>query len=346
MMIRKQKQRSAFTLIELLVVIAIIAILIALLLPAVQAAREAARRTQCKNNMKQIGLALHNYHDTYLMFPQCEYWGFVAPNTTTISAPRNFTWISMILPYVEQVGLYNNIDFKQPAWNQPVGAAGQTLQSIRLSGFECPSDPAFGGGSNRHNLGWTNYSGCEGWDWWKRAGHPASGIFNLNTHTRIGAINDGTSNTMCVMETSTRGYQPKPGIPGHVKNGGGVPRGGGANNSVFHTLLVSVCDETSVMSYDNTASGSEHDGARGALFPDGSGAAGFWGPWGAPYAYHPGFIDCFGINNNWPGASSMHTGGVTGLLADGSVRFVSETIDWNIWTGINTFSGQETIGEY
>ena len=346
-MIFRKADRKAFTLIELLVVIAIIAILIALLLPAVQQAREAARRTQCKNNLKQIGLALHNYHDTFKMFPQCDYWG---AGPVGAKVPRNYTWITMILPYVEQTAIYNAVNFSLPAWNQQVG--GKNFQSLRLSGFECPSDPGFGGGGNRHDLGWTNYVGCEGYDWWNRPGSVLSGVFNLNTHTRIEMIKDGTSNTLAVMECSTRAFEPKPGVGGHLVMGGGKPRGGDANNSVFHTLLVSVCNEPSVMA--NPGHGA------GAVFPDNSGPVSFWGAWGGPYAYHPGFIHCFGINNNWPGASSMHPGGAQGLLADGSVRFLSENMAYtpenhpsvnyatsgNIWGALNSVNGTEVFGDY
>ncbi|MCA9048876.1 MAG: DUF1559 domain-containing protein, partial [Planctomycetaceae bacterium] len=259
------------------------------------------------------------------------------------------------LPYIDQAPMYNQINFSLPAWNQQVG--GQNLQSVRISAFECPSDPAFGGDGNRHNLGWTNYAGCEGYDWWKRPGSALSGVFNLNTHTRITTIKDGTSNTLMVMECSTRGYEPPAGVPSHHKVGGGKRRGGDANNSVFHTLLVSVCNEPSVM-----AAAGHGDGA---VDPDGGGGMRFWGAgdkWAAPYAYHPGFIHCFGINNNWPGASSEHTGGAQGILADGSVRFLNDSMDYGnggepglnpphvsgagVWGALNTKAGGETIGEF
>lgn len=348
----KQKKQFGFTLIELLVVIAIIAILIALLLPAVQQARESARRTQCKNNLKQMGLAFHNYHDTYKMFPQADYWGFRGAGGLIGNAAnrRNFTWVTMLLPYIEQANVYSQINFSAPAWNQQVG--GKNLQSLRLNAFECPSDPAFGGGDNRHNLGWSSYGVSEGYDWWRRAGHPLSGVFNLETHVRIGAITDGTSNTLMVVETCTPSFEPLPGVPGHQKVGGGKPRGGGSGNAVFRSLLVSTGAETSVM-----ANASEN-GAYGAQQPDGSGPAGFWGAYAAPYAHHPTFIHCFGINNNWPGASSMHTGGAQALLADGSVKFLSDNINYpgeasngysqgaGVWGALNTFTGSEVVGEF
>lgn len=342
-------RRRAFTLIELLVVIAIIAVLIALLLPAVQQAREAARRSQCKNNLKQIGLALHNYHDTFNRFPTGVMYGY-KPGGVGTMAPRNYTWCAAILPYIDNAPLYNQINFSAPAWNQQV--AGQNLQSIRLENFTCPSDPGFGGGSNRHNIGWTNYGGSEGYDWWSRPGSSLSGVFNLNAYTKIAMITDGTSQTIAITECSTRAFEPQPGQPGQHKNGGGRPRGGDANNSVFRPLLVGVCNEPSVMA----AAGH----GNGAMFADNSGPMGFWGPWGGPYAYQPTYLHTFGINNNWPGASSMHVGGAHALMCDGSVRFLSETTDYpgenipsinygygaGVWGALNTVAGNEKVGEF
>ena len=357
---KRHRIRFGFTLIELLVVIAIIAILIALLLPAVQQAREAARRTQCKNNMKQIGLALHNYHDVYQMFPMCDYWGRemdLGPDSGNIVAAtdrRNFTWVAMILPYVEQGPLYQAINFNIPSWNQQIvsGNSTKALQSIRLKGFECPSDPGFGGGMNRHGIAWTNYAGAEGYDWWKRPNHGISGVFNLNTHCSIQAIVDGTSNTIMVTECSTSGFQPNPGVPGHLHNGGGVPRKGGAGNAVFRSLLVSTGNNSDV------AQNTGPNGAHNIWAADGSGSGSFWNSFAAPYAMHPAYLHCFGINNNWPGASSRHPGGAQTLLADGSVRFLSDNIDYpgenvtgwesgsGVWGALNTFTGGETTSNF
>jgi len=219
MQIVQRFRRSGFTLIELLVVIAIIAVLVALLLPAVQQAREAARRSQCKNNLKQIGLALHNYHDVAGCFPQAAIWTYNAFNNIpggTAPAPRNYSWIAMILPYIDQAPLYNQMNFQLPLMGQ-IASTGQPILSIDFPVLHCPSDPGFQGdrnvptwsGSGGYGsitaagitkIGWTNYAGAEGYDWWFRGNHPLSGIFNLNTCVRIADITDGTSNTIAVCE--------------------------------------------------------------------------------------------------------------------------------------------------
>ena len=352
----KLRKWSGFTLIELLVVIAIIAVLIALLLPAVQQAREAARRTQCRNNLKQLGLALHNYHDNYGRFPKCAYWYSAASYTNGIAQnpqPRNYSWISMILPFIDQGPFYNSINFNAPAFNQLIN--GQKLQSYTFPAFKCPSDP---GDTNRHGIGWTNYSGSQGYDWWYRPGSSLQGVFSLETHTKMGMITDGTSNTIAIAETSTKGFDPNPGVAGHQKNGGGSPRGGDDNNAVFRPCLVAVCNAGdasggAIAPYGNGAGGAVVTSPTGATIP-----AGFWGPaseYGGPYAYSPIYIHCFGINNNWPGVHSRHTAGAHALMADGSVRFLSENMDYpgegsvgyaygaGVWGAINTVAGNEKV---
>jgi prepilin-type N-terminal cleavage/methylation domain-containing protein len=230
--------RNGFTLVELLVVIAIIGILVGLLLPAVQAAREAARRMQCSNNLKQIGLALHNYESTHKVFPP----GGVTPGGCC-GTPSAGNWALFILPFIEQTNLYNQYDFR--LWNDSVPGRDATLTTgpnafvpmQLLTTYNCPSDPgagmlerpASGNGSNKHymtssyravsgagyrGIAWMDSNQTQAWHTQNRGvlftiggthlgltatGGAAHGAVN----TKIGAITDGTSNTIVVGEYST-----------------------------------------------------------------------------------------------------------------------------------------------
>lgn len=210
-----RKSRQGFTLIELLVVIAIIAILIALLLPAVQQAREAARRSSCKNNLKQIGLGLHNYHSTHRIFPSG--WIGVQPGVgPNVEFGSGWGWGTMILPYMDQAPLVNQINF-----NLDINNAGQTAGLIEtvLPTFRCPSDPApntfeieeeGNPGNVLANLATANYVGVFGSDELDDC-HSApvgtncqsSGLFYQNSNTRFRDITDGLSQTILVGERKT-----------------------------------------------------------------------------------------------------------------------------------------------
>lgn len=224
--------RRGFTLIELLVVIAIIAILIALLLPAVQQAREAARRSQCKNNLKQIGLALHNYHETHRLFPPG--WIGVQPGVgPNAEYGSGWGWGTMILPYLDQSNLYNQINFNLDI-NDPAQTAG--VIDVSLPVFRCPSDPSpqtfdleeeGSPGTVLAKLATGNYIGvfgdeeldsCES----VPAGSTckSTGLFYQNSNTRFRDITDGTSQTVVVGERKT-----KPDLGWYSTWGGAVPEG-------------------------------------------------------------------------------------------------------------------------
>jgi prepilin-type N-terminal cleavage/methylation domain-containing protein len=339
---RKARWRG-FTLIELLVVIAIIAILIALLLPAVQQAREAARRTQCRNNMKQLGLALHNYHDNFNLFPPSGIYRF--PNQDPSTKAANYSWITMILPYLDQAPLYNSINFSEPLWPQMNGT--ERIASTLLPAFLCPSDTGYGAG-NIHDVAWTNYAGSEGYDWHTRQGHRLNGMFQILTRVGMRDIKDGTSNTIAVGEVTAHGH-----TGGAIRTmGTGTPRVG--NAGVFRASLLATHSNGDI----NVGPVLDPEGMpRGGNPPNA-----LW--WKAsPHAFHPAYISAYGINTNWPGPSSVHDGGAFFLMADGSVRFITENLDtsnWpdvttipladprsgGIWMSINTYAGNETVGEF
>jgi len=340
----RSPRRRGFTLIELLVVIAIIAILIALLLPAVQQAREAARRTQCRNNLKQIGLALHNYHDAHGIFPPASIYTY--PNRGGGDVASNYTWIAMILPYLDQAPLYNSINFQQPLFNQ-TASNGEPIYSTLISSMLCPSDTGYGA-ANPHNIGWSNYAGSEGYDWHQRPGHRLVGMFEILTPIRVRDVQDGTSNTIAVGEVTAHGY-----TGGAIRTSGtGEPRRG--NSGVFRSLLMAPHSSSDV----NVGPLLDPEGnQRGA----GSGA-GFW--WKAsPHAFQATYLAAWGPNAQWHGPSSPHTGGAHFLLADGAVRFITENIDtgqWpdvsaiplsdprsgGVWMSLNTTNGGEVVGEF
>ncbi|TWT29263.1 DUF1559 domain-containing protein [Blastopirellula retiformator] len=198
-------RRSAFTLVELLVVIAIIGALIALLLPAVQQAREAARRISCTNNMKQLGLAMHNYHDTYKSLPpgQTTYGVFQIPGVGEDDPneyPQNGTWFQGILPFVEQSAMYDAI--KTDMLSMSMANVDLDVRSTAVSAFVCPSDP--NGGKIGHDGFQGNYMGnCN--DQGLHAGLTAdpgiaTGLFFSKSHIRFRDITDGTSNTIMLAE--------------------------------------------------------------------------------------------------------------------------------------------------
>ncbi|VAX41561.1 hypothetical protein-transmembrane region and signal peptide prediction [hydrothermal vent metagenome] len=214
---RKEFTLKGFTLIELLVVIAIIAILIALLLPAVQQAREAARRSACKNNMKQIGLALHNYHDVHLTFPPA----YIGNSDGTVVKPETGVgWQTFILPFIDQAPMYNQIAASLFASNAVfTGTNGrwfdspttQTLSRTTIPAYNCPSDPL--GGVNTDidsRFGKSNYVACSGPDF-TGTGIAANGLTGFNgamygnSKTKIRDFTDGTSNVFLCGERTTQG---------------------------------------------------------------------------------------------------------------------------------------------
>jgi prepilin-type N-terminal cleavage/methylation domain-containing protein/prepilin-type processing-associated H-X9-DG protein len=318
----RSRRRSAFTLIELLVVIAIIAVLIALLLPAVQSAREAARRMQCVNNLKQIGLALHNYHDVVGCFPLGR----------TIPYNYSFSPLARFLPYIEQANLGNALNFNLP-YSDPTNS---TVMTTTLSVLLCPSDaggviPAgFGSGTNyRDNEGtsvvmWYGATDTAGVN---TNMPPPNGLFFANLQCRIADVTDGLSNTAAFSE--------------HVI--------GDFNQLVATDKSDTFEPGTHPLTSDDALNMCKAINYTNLSF---QGYSNVGAPW--IYGYHstsaywhsgpPNSRSCmFPPSRISTTANSRHPSGVNVLMGDGSARFVKDTVNIAAWRGIGTRNGGEII---
>jgi prepilin-type N-terminal cleavage/methylation domain-containing protein/prepilin-type processing-associated H-X9-DG protein len=340
--------RRAFTLIELLVVIAIIAILIALLLPAVQQAREAARRTQCKNNLKQIGLAMHNYHDIHNQFPPSIGWGRNPGGGDDVHQ----AWSDkvFILPQIERGAEFSRLDPTQPPYTH-WWRGGNLSLSGRIPVFNCPSDqPNQNGTDGNHsysiNNGVMRYgapgatSPMSGWEgrhngFASYVSHQGGG--HNNTPVNFASFLDGTSNTACYAEFGKTNFVPEPYGPKSMQLKTWV------GDTGTHRELRQAC-LAQTASADN---GGGRHAMRGAgwswSFPTGGGAY--------SHNMNPNETGCFSQQGDWFGsnmvsASSYHTGGAQIALCDGSVRFISENIDHETWVRVGVRNDGQTLGEF
>ena len=297
---RPHRMRRGFTLIELLVVIAIIGILVALLLPAVQQAREAARRTQCKNNLKQLGLALHNYHDTHSMLPPA--WVGVDPQLSTayVHGLNGWGWGAKVLPQLDQAPLYSRMNFSQSV----LASGNLELRGTPLAVFRCPSDSGaqrftirsheddsplaeLATGNYIGNFGTTEMHACE--DLPPGMSCQGNGVLFHNSSLRLGDVLDGLTQTFFVGERRT------------VENlgwfstwAGFIPEGEEAAQRILGSA-------------DHTPN-------------------------------HP--------NNHFDDFGSNHVGGAHFLLGDGSVRFISASINQQTYLSLATRHGRDVPGEF
>jgi len=360
---RQASRRVGFTLIELLVVIAIIAVLIALLLPAVQAAREAARRAQCINNLKQIGLALHNYHSTHDSFPLGE-----SKNLATsagINAWDGWSAQGLMLGSIEQGAIYNTINFFFVPRDYTYGPTNSTSSLAVIMTFICPSDPqqlvtlssGIEKSKNSYAASLGISDGTDASNVYSAAGRDTTGLFAFYFCHGVRDCIDGTSNTVAFAEQ----------IAGNTVGGSGMSNPYRGNNIMNVTGLTSYSGTAPNRAADNgyinpqailndlatcnkNFTGSNFAGTRAIRWDQGCLGETMFNHFQTPNDSQYRGNGCRNaagqawLDNGFSApAASWHSGGVNVLLADGSTRFIKDSINRMTWWALGTRAGGEVI---
>lgn len=329
-------RQSGFTIIELLVTLVIIGLLIALLVPAVQMVRESARKMQCANHLKQIGIAVHNYHEAHQVLP----FGVGHDNDGPISTlgtldDRRYSAHAMLLPYLDETVIYNRLNFNVAPFHPFVNAANDNQEELarrfnevinglaaqaKLSVFNCPSD------LDRLQSSWgpNNYRSCNGSSW---SGREGNGMFSQNSSVRFDDVKDGLSNTAMFSERAKGTWDDTVIDPlSDLYNLQGV-----WTESQFSDACGSLAPQT--------ASAYRFDVESGQTWLEGNMN---WTRYN--HVRTPNRISCKN-GFTWDGVimnpSSRHVSGVNVLMGDGSVRFISENINTDVWRSSGTISGGE-----
>jgi prepilin-type N-terminal cleavage/methylation domain-containing protein len=324
-------RKTGFTLIELLVVIAIIAVLIALLLPAVQQAREAARRSQCKNNLKQIGLALHNYHDTLLRFPPAMWWyggNYVGGSTGQINS-MGPSWLLVILPYMDQANVYNTMNFSAPL------GSNQAVVGRNIPSLLCPSDPSATSGNPytdypgapmaRGNYAASGYGGGFATTQYSGVASSDRGLMGYGNSCRIADVNDGTSNTVASWEV-------------RAGTTSGDPRGVWASGRIGGAFVCNCLNPGSAVGTGDCFGINEGNHSNGDDV---------WSNGGTGQTDFPAIgMGGHGGGDGQAGPKSLHVGGVHALMADGSVRFVSQNLNGAIHRNLIAAADGQVVGDF
>lgn len=329
----KQTQRVGFTLIELLVVIAIIGLLIALLLPSVQAAREAARSSQCANNLKQLGVALHNYESAQRHLPNgAESKEYPAHPDWPYT---NYRWsvLAYLTPYLEQTAAYNSLDLRIPLYDNNFGIIRQPGLKLVVPEFLCPSDR---GQAVSADFGPTNYAACSGTG--LNGGTPFScdGLFFINSRIKVSDVLDGASKTVAMSE-SILGINPPVGTTQQSADRRFV-----YGFTFLNPLSEAACRGTTQWNYQSP---------RGFAWVSGEYRTGLFNNYWTPNSQE---IDCVSAKTGgpltmryaawgWRAARSLHLGFVNALFADGSVHRVTDEVDAAVWKAQATRDGGEQI---
>jgi len=333
-MLTRTDRREGFTLVELLVVIAIIGVMVGLLLPAVQAAREAARRMACGNNMKQIGLGLHNYESTYKKLPLNRNWGGDFADPVAVVGARSISWMVGALPFVEQQAVYDTIDFSFESindprngttFNSPPALSNAAVARTVIPSYRCPSDglsdPRMNNRANRtadKELAVNNYKGVNGsnWGWgnfqvstapfastrWGLSNNGldrGNGMFiranNFNHQTEFRYVTDGLSNTFMIGEA----------IPAFCTHTWWYWFNGSTGTTAIPLNVRAQCANTGRRNQD--------------------------------------LVSC---RTNWENNysfMSMHPGGAQFTMGDASVKFISDSVDLNTYRALGSMMDEQSV---